>query len=96
MGGGHLARYYQSSEVQCPFYLMEESYRIHCEGLDKDATMIQEFNEASRASGYKQRYCHAEWTRCRIARMLWKQYDDIGNLRLMGKVSPFLVRGEKP
>ncbi len=90
-----MARHYQSPEVQCPFYRMEDRHCIHCEGPEMDWTLIQEFDDAGTAKEYKRCYCHADWPQCRIARMLWAQYEDVGSLRLMRKASPFLVRGER-
>ena len=74
---------------------MEEPDKIHCEGVGEGWSMTMISESKSVAHEYKKRYCHGDWTQCKIARGLWAKYDDIGDLRMMCRAKPFQVRGEK-
>ena len=88
-----MARFYMTPEAQCPFYRMEEPNMIHCEGVVPDSTIRLYLRTAP--GEYRRRYCRSSWRKCPIAIMLWSLYDDPGNLRMMDKAKPYLVRGEK-
>lgn len=76
-----LARQYQSPEAMCPFYNMEETNAIHCQGVEPGQTLILQSKGSS--ARYRKSRCYGDWTRCPIARMLWSLHDDPAYLRLM-------------
>lgn len=65
---------------------------IYCEGVAPGMTISLAFGRS--ADDYKQAFCHCDWTECRVARMLWAQYDDVGSMRLMKKCGRFWNRGK--
>ena len=80
-GGEAMARHYESPEVVCPFYRGEDSSVIYCEGPTADATLSLTFKRG--VTRHKEDRCRCEWTKCPVARMLWAQHDDIGEIRSM-------------
>lgn len=88
-----MARHYATPEAQCPFYRMEETHVIHCEGVVPDSTIRLYLRKAP--AQYREQYCRGTWAKCPIAKMLWSLYDDPKNLCGMKHAEPFQVRGEQ-
>ena len=86
-----MARYYQSTEAQCPFYNMEDHNKIFCEGIADSMAMIQVYSTEEKAKLYIKRYCHCDWTKCRYARMLWAKYDNPDHIRMMKCGEPLMI-----
>ena len=82
-GGEAMARRYVSPWAVCPFYRGEDGLtkRIYCEGPTDNATITLTFK--SGVNRHKANRCRYEWTKCPIARMIWAQYDDVGEMRNM-------------
>ena len=62
--------------VKCPFYLerQRDKYRIKCEGpVKKSSTQLTFIGDKN---WYIRKYCRADYTRCRVYRMLCEKYDN--------------------
>ena len=59
----------------CPFYRMENSTGIFCEGIGPKWTIhMSKAGKGGSARGYKKRFCYDRWQGCPIAEMLQKKY----------------------
>lgn len=70
------------TKVQCPFYQYDESYnkkrifRITCEGLVADSTLIFNFKLKRDFRIQMETFCCQYFDRCEIYQMLMKQYEE--------------------
>lgn len=63
-----MPRQYESSAALCPFYRMESSQEIWCEGWVEGMGVRLQFKQ--NALKYKEEYCRGDWEKCPIAVML--------------------------
>ena len=67
---------YESSEALCPYYRMEDSRSIWCEGIDPGGSLQVTSASGKQAAIRKARFCRADWQKCYIAQALTKKYED--------------------
>lgn len=65
-----MARHYVNPAVLCPFYKMEESNKIYCQGVEDGALSIQSWKADAKI--YKAKYCKGRWARCPVSKMLFE------------------------
>ena len=73
-----MEKYYAASTAVCPFYLCEESQRVHCEGFKK-GTQIHLFFDSKRCkSEHKKKYCHSleGCKKCPLNGVIMAQYQE--------------------
>lgn len=66
---------YISNEVQCPFYVSEDDYRIRCEGLSKGMHTHMVFPTPQSKIAYKKRYCDTKYKDCLLCKTLYRKYE---------------------
>lgn len=65
-----------ASSVRCPFCKCEERMMLYCEGVQEDTTVHLAFAYPSAAREYREKYCEADYEKCRIAQMLERKWED--------------------
>lgn len=68
-------RHPQSKSVLCPFYSCEEDVKIHCEGVEPRTSIHLTFRSPTELIVYRQKYCDKDFGGCRLAKMLYKKYN---------------------
>lgn len=65
-----------TTSVLCPFYQSDEKQIIYCEGVEPDTRIHLAFASSLQLKCYRERFCEGSYTRCRIAGMLNKKWDE--------------------
>lgn len=68
-----MPRQYESSNALCPFYRMESTREIWCEGWLEGMNVRISFIRS--AHDFKTEFCRAAWEQCPVAMMLNEIYD---------------------
>ena len=68
-----MPRQYESPNALCPFYRMETTREIWCEGWLEGMNIRISFIRS--ALDYKTENCRAAWEQCPVAKMLNELYD---------------------
>lgn len=74
-----MARMYDDKLVQCPYFVRQDSTRIHCEGWsDKNrTTTITAFDSAGDRREHAERYCNSiRWDLCPLCRLIAQKYSE--------------------
>lgn len=74
---GKGAQEYESHLAICPFYLKEDTLRIHCEGVNGETVTHVVFNDNMSKKKYKKEYCYTpNYKQCRFCIMLYSKYPE--------------------
>lgn len=74
-----MARMYEDKLVMCPYFVRQDSTRIHCEGwTDQNrTTSITAFDSASDRRAHAAKYCNQpRWDTCPLCRLIAQKYDN--------------------
>ena len=70
-----MPRKYVSNAARCPFYHMEDTKSVVCEGVAPSWTItMSKDGKTGNAKGYKLMYCYDRWEECLLARALQEKY----------------------
>lgn len=69
--GEHIAR-----GILCPFYLKEDQYGIHCEGIGGKSIVKLVYQSPETKKHHRKRYCCRDYKRCPIGIMLYRKYGE--------------------
>lgn len=67
--------------IKCPFYKEQDDYRIRCEGLVPNSSIILAFETKASKVEWRAKYCYCDYERCKVYFLDNNKYDDCGNLK---------------
>ena len=71
-----MGKRYVSKEVECPFYHSEDEQKIYCEGVNERSSIHLAFSSKTERREYRRKKCSGEYKKCRIAKMLYRKYEE--------------------
>lgn len=70
-----MPRHYESSAAVCPFYKMEDTTDLFCDGFSPGMSINLNFTSERAATRFKLRYCRHQWQNCPLAKTLTQCYN---------------------
>ena len=69
---------YADATTVCPFYLDEETLKLHCEGFTKGTQIHLCFDSKERKREHKKKYCHGLncYEQCPLNSVIMAQYEE--------------------
>lgn len=74
-----MGRMYEDKLVCCPYFIKQDSTRLHCEGWNDRyrTTTITAFDSASARRNHADTYCNSQrWDHCPLCRLIASKYSD--------------------
>ena len=65
-----------ASSVRCPFCKDEGNNMLYCEGIWPGTVTHLAFGNAVELRKYRKEFCEADYSKCRIAQMLERKWED--------------------